>query len=283
LTGWYNNPDGTIRGDVRMSDFARGIHFSPIAVGSQYLAGPWGPGVRNCYVLHYVYSGRGYVECGGKTQSVSAGQSFLVLPNVPIRYYADKEEPWSYTWVDFDGDEASSAFAQTGFSDDTPVSPAFPENEVLPLFASVHMSFGAELFMRYEAAGRFYELFAYYLKNFPNESGDMKVSYMQTAVAFIKTNIHKHISVNDIAEHLNISRAHLYRVFQNGVSSSPGEFMTKYRIESACGYLEKNNLSIKAIAYSLGYENPLYFTKVFHRVTGMTPGQYRKENRIKDA
>ena len=259
-----------------MHEVERGIHFVPIAYGSQELAGPWGPGVRSCYILHYVLSGSGYVETSGITHAVSSGQSFIVQPNVSIHYYPDKEDPWSYTWVDFDGDEAAFLMAQTAFSENNPVSPSFPAEEVLQLFSSVQQSFGPELYATYNAAGSLYKLYSYYLKNFPAETDGLSVSYMQSAVSFIKASIHKNISIYDIAAHLNISRSHLYRVFRKGVSSSPAEFMRKYRIESACRYLEKSELPIKTIAYSLGYESPLYFTKVFHKETGITPGRYRK-------
>lgn len=262
-----------------MSEYVKGFHFTPVAVGDQDLAGPWGPGVRNCYVLHYVYSGRGIVECAGRTIAVGVGQSFLVYANVPIKYIAEKSDPWSYIWVDFDGDDTAHLLSRTGFTEEMPVSPVFPENEVLPLFKKVHESFGNELHMRYDSIGDFYKLYAYYLKRFPSEEGKPQVSYMQEAVTYIKLNMHRHISVNDIAEHICVSRAHLYRIFRNGVSCSPAEFMIKCRVEGACEYLENSDLQIKEIAYSFGYDNPLYFTKVFHRVIGMTPGQYRKIKR----
>ena len=66
----------------------------------------WGPGMRSCYIIHYIISGEGYVECQGHRFHLSAGQSFLLLPYVLFHYYPDKDNPWVYTWVNFIGKEA---------------------------------------------------------------------------------------------------------------------------------------------------------------------------------
>ena len=65
----------------------------------------WGPGVRTCYILHYVIKGQGTFVCKGKAYSISVGESFLIRPFEKIEYYANKNDPWSYVWLNFNGGE----------------------------------------------------------------------------------------------------------------------------------------------------------------------------------
>ena len=53
----------------------------------------WGPGVRDHYLLHYVVSGKGYYETDDRTFVLQAGDTFLALPDTPIYYRADHEQP----------------------------------------------------------------------------------------------------------------------------------------------------------------------------------------------
>jgi len=81
----------------------------------------WGPGVRDHYLLHYIVSGRGSYEAGGRSFALEAGQAFLVHPDVPVCYRADEEEPWEYYWVGFSGPAAPLLLAQTPFGRHYPV------------------------------------------------------------------------------------------------------------------------------------------------------------------
>lgn len=94
----------------------------------------WGPGMRSCYIIHYIISGEGYVECQGHRFHLSAGQSFLLLPYVLFHYYPDKDNPWVYTWVNFIGKEAGRYLQDICMDIDHPVSPVIPSSELLPLF-----------------------------------------------------------------------------------------------------------------------------------------------------
>ena len=50
----------------------------------------WGPGVRQCYIIHYIISGKGTFTCGKKTYTLTAGQSFLICPAQVVQYAPDE-------------------------------------------------------------------------------------------------------------------------------------------------------------------------------------------------
>lgn len=63
----------------------------------------WGPAVRNQYLLHYVISGKGTYTVGEETYTLHANECFLIRPGERTYYIADREDPWEYMWVAFDG------------------------------------------------------------------------------------------------------------------------------------------------------------------------------------
>ena len=81
----------------------------------------WGPGIRDHYLIHLVVSGKGIFEVGGRTWEVSEGDLFFARPSQLIRYTADEQQPWEYSWVGFNGACAHKLAAQLPFTDERPV------------------------------------------------------------------------------------------------------------------------------------------------------------------
>lgn len=65
-----------------------------------------GPTVRDRYALYYVLTGGGTYTQGDRQYPVSRGEAFLVCPGMRVRLRADTEDPWSYLFVGFDGEQA---------------------------------------------------------------------------------------------------------------------------------------------------------------------------------
>ena len=76
----------------------------------------YGPASRPNYILHYVTKGKGTYQVGETKFHISQGQAFLIEPETLTFYQADKEEPWSYLWVGFDGTEASRLLKDIGLN-----------------------------------------------------------------------------------------------------------------------------------------------------------------------
>ncbi|WP_227554565.1 AraC family transcriptional regulator [Acinetobacter baumannii] len=90
------------------------------------------------------------------------------------------------------------------------------------------------------------------------------------------------ISLEELAEKLNISERTLYRKVKKLTNESPKDLITRFKIEKACYLLENNNLSIKIIAQNCGYSEDTAFRKAFTKILNMNPLEYRKyiKNRV---
>ena len=107
-------------------------------------------------------------------------------------------------------------------------------------------------------------------------SSDIQLAYVEKAKNYISTSYSYPITVEDVAAYAGISRSHLYRSFQAYEQQSPKEYLSNFRIKQACRLLKETSLSIASIAYSVGFENNLYFSKAFKKVMHVSPSEYRQ-------
>ena len=95
------------------------------------------------------------------------------------------------------------------------------------------------------------------------------------ATTYIKDNYAKPISVQSLCQAIGISRAYLSRLFKSCGDTTFNAFLTKCRIDAAMLLIQKHpDTLLRDVAACVGYEDPLYFSKVFSRITGINPTQY---------
>ena len=104
--------------------------------------------------------------------------------------------------------------------------------------------------------------------------------YVKKSIQFIDYNYFRDdIDVGDIAAHAGISRSHLYRLFVQHTAMTPSEYLTRYRIDRAATLLKCNGLSVGEAAYSTGFSDQLYFSRVFKKWKGLPPSQWAARER----
>ncbi len=102
--------------------------------------------------------------------------------------------------------------------------------------------------------------------------------YVANALRFIQYNYANDIGINDIANFVGISRSQLYRAFLEDFGVSPHTYLQRYRINEACSLLRNPNYFIAEVAGSVGFNDPLYFSRVFKSIKGCSPSVYQREN-----
>lgn len=235
----------------------------------------WGPGVRDVYALHYIVSGRGYLKTGQTVHPVETGESFMIFPQTEVYYYPDPQDPWAYCWIEFSGAEALRLLAMIHISPDQPVVTAAPQ-DFRAMFDQV-MSNQLEPYAQERSDAVLHLLLSYYMEYYPSEQASLKKDYVGSAKAYIESNYWKSsLSVLDVVEYVTIERSYLFRLFKKETGTSISGYLTTVRIRRACELLAESRLSIKSLSYSVGYHDPLYFSKIFKKVTSYTPSQYRK-------
>lgn len=101
-------------------------------------------------------------------------------------------------------------------------------------------------------------------------------STIRKAIEFIRINLNHYLSLNSISEALYVSSYELSRQFKKETGETITEYINKRRINEAVFILENKSISITDISYMVGFNDVNYFTKVFKKIKGMTPSEYRK-------
>lgn len=99
---------------------------------------------------------------------------------------------------------------------------------------------------------------------------------MQKARAYINENITNDISLEDVSEYVYMSPSYFSRLFKKEVGINFKDYLNKARIEESKKYLSNLKFSISEVAHTVGFTDQSYYNKVFKRVEGISPGQYRK-------
>lgn len=105
-------------------------------------------------------------------------------------------------------------------------------------------------------------------------SMDDKVKSMMT---YIHEHFHEPISVEQLAQASHVSKRVCFRLFQENLHMTPGEYLTSFRLHKACQMLTGSKESITQIAYSCGFGSSSYFGKIFREQFGCSPTKYRQK------
>ena len=238
----------------------------------------WGPGLRDHYLIHYVSAGKGSFVCNRQTYFLRAGDLFLIAPGQMVSYRADPRDPWEYCWVGFNGTDARRLVTMAGFTRKEPVL-RDPEPETTPaLLLRIAEVSGSTAAADAEMVGCLYLFLAQLIRHSARRTaGDPHQEYVANALRFIQYNYAGDIGVSDIARYVGISRSQLYRAFLQDFGISPHTYLQKYRISEACSLLRNPNLSIAEVASSVGFTDPLYFSRVFKTIKQRTPSDYQRQ------
>ncbi|MGP4039616.1 AraC family transcriptional regulator [Gracilibacillus sp. D59] len=245
----------------------------------------YGPVSRNEYLLHYIIEGKGIFQANGKTYHLGKNDSFLIYPSEVTYYEADKEDPWTYIWIGFDGIKAESCLNNATFSKDNRVNKFECEeslwNYVNGILNASKLTYASEL----KREGYLFMFLSALIeeksrknKSNKNETYDYPFHiYVEHALEFIAHNYEKNIKVSDIANYIGINRSYLTSIFKRHLKVSPKEYLVKYRLDKACTLLKTTNRLISDIAADVGYDDPLTFSKVFKSYFEVSPKLYRTQ------
>lgn len=100
----------------------------------------------------------------------------------------------------------------------------------------------------------------------------------RNAIYYIEENYFRNISLNKIAAAININSSYLSRLFKNDTGLNVIEFLNKIRVEKAVSLIDEGKYSLKEISYKVGIKNYNYFFKLFKKIIGVTPNEYKKQD-----
>ncbi len=240
----------------------------------------FGPAVRNHFLFHYILSGTGKLETSGQTFFLKPGQGFLLCPGQISTYYADREDPWTYTWVEFDGMRARECMTLAGLSETQPVYSPKPGSNRVQEFMAALLDNHEKSPIRQIGLGMILLDEIVQSSRTKIESGNKRLRdfYIKEAMGFIDQNYQRDVSVEEIAAASGLNRSYFGKLFKETMGFSPQQYLIQYRMTKAAELLKGSRIPVGEVARSVGYENQLHFSRAFKNTYGISPSQYRAKH-----
>jgi len=228
------------------------------------------------FFMEYVRKGRMFFEADGDKFTAEAGQIALIDCRRPHRFYAKGDA--EVLWIHFDGANARDFFDQiVAFHGGKHALCPSPGSGVERLLAEIITGLrGGEPLYEVDYSRKIYDILCGLL--FSGSSGEHKADKgpITDALRFISDHLHENLSVERISEEVSLSPAHFSRQFRGATGFSPHEYIVLRRIDEAKGLLHGSRLSVKEIAYQVGYHSEVNFINSFTEKVGVTPTSFRK-------
>ncbi|MDK0715160.1 AraC family transcriptional regulator [Clostridium perfringens] len=231
-------------------------------------------------VIHYVTKGYGTFKFNGKVFNLKQGDIFILLKGMQVEYVASIDDPWEYYWIGFSGSNANEYLNRTSITNSCVVN--CEENSKIPqiilnmceISKTYNPSRSDDILLLKELYSLLYALIEEFPKPFEYKDKELH-TYIQDALNFINSNYMHSITVQEIADYVNLSRSYLYKMFIKNLGISPQRYLINLRMYKATLLLKGTKLPIGEVASSVGYSDSLLFSKTFSKHFSMSPLNYR--------
>lgn len=262
------------------------VPFQVISVGNYYNHDPnmcidtayyWG---RIDYQLLYVHEGFLHFVIDGKKVDCPRGTAILFRPREPQVYYNYGSEGTETYWAIFTGSEVESILKSHGMPDkDGKIMNVGTPSVIRSLFERIIL----ELQLKRKnfdtiACAMLKQLFLEIDRSI-SEDDIYKSNITDTIMAaarYFKENYSKNIVIDDYAKSIHMSSCWFIKNFRIIMGLTPMQYIVSARIDASKNLLTGSDITVSEIASMIGYDNSLYFSRLFSKHVGMSPTHYRK-------
>lgn len=239
------------------------------------------PNGRGDYQLLYIAAGKAHFYFDGKERIVTKGNMVLFRPGeTQIYYLYASEKPETY-WVHFTGYDVDMILDYYKMPKDenvffTGTSPDYQWlfRQMIQELQLRRVNYDELLNMMLKHI--FLMINRYFTEN-QITSSDV-LNEIEKAVHYFNENYNQQIIIEKYAEDCHMSTCWFINNFKKITKVTPMQYLISLRIINAMNLLETTNYNISEIANAVGYDNALYFSRLFHKYTGMSPSEYKKSS-----
>jgi AraC-like DNA-binding protein len=230
-------------------------------------------------IFKYCVRGAGWCEVGGRRFEVNGGDLMVVPARAPHAYASTPKRPWTVHWFHATGEAVEPLLHELGVSATQPVVHLGRDPRLVGLFQDLEQALEddyafPQLLFASQILAHLVGLMIRLRRGHPGEAQDAGQRVLLSA-EHMKERLDLPLDVAQLASFANLSVSHYAHLFRRLTGCSPKAYLGRLRLHRAASLLLTSHDSVKTIAGRMGYEDPLYFSRTFRRVHGVSPTGYR--------
>ena len=234
-------------------------------------------GTHQCIVMLCI-RGKGWVKLGKDVYDLNPGNLVVILPGQVHSYGSDSEYPWTIHWCHAAGSATRYFTDMLARKDVLPILHVSCYLNLVPLFEAMidELSLGYStnhLTVASMALGHLLALIA--TGGQSAQVDQFSRNRIPLAIDYMNSRWQKTVTVPDIARACNLSTSHFSTLFKKSTGYSPLDYFLRLKMQRAAEMLDTTTRPLKEIAADVGFSDPLYFSRVFHRIYKISPSEYR--------
>jgi AraC-like DNA-binding protein len=231
----------------------------------------------------YTLAGRGRIDLKDGSHDLLPGSLMIVSVPGPHVYYLPEDSPsWEFVFLTMIGREAIRITHMIERHLGNVLDTANAPQTLALLYEMLDKLFSGEIHDPFVNSYYTYRICMMLLEELGGGGSARREQLFEELIKFLKNNLYRDISVEEMAEMMNLSRSHFTRLFNQEMGLSPRMYLEDLRLKTAMGLLFKEQLSVKEAATICGIYDVNYFCRLFKKRYGISPGKY-KEKEIRDS
>ncbi len=236
------------------------------------------PHGREDFQLLFIARGKALIRLNGTDQVVTEGHLVIYYPGEEQFYSYELEDHPVIYWIHFSGFDTFNLLQANGLINGS--SLYVGDHRTLTLiFDKIITELNLERTHYFETCNLYVKELLLLSSRYLLEASETKYhknEMLEQAIKYFNENFHQSINIKTYADAHNISCCWFIRHFKNYTGTTPTHYITLIRINKAKNLLIHENLSINQIASIVGYDNPLYFSRIFKKYVGVSPKYFFK-------
>ncbi|SFD17112.1 AraC family transcriptional regulator [Algibacter pectinivorans] len=235
------------------------------------------------FIFIYCTKGKGEIIINNKKTLITPNSFFIIPKKTKHEYKADDTNPWSIYWFHFNGPFGKEIYNRYSKTDSNNYKNISFSKSIIDQFNKIFDLFNNNYLLNHiEYANllslNFISSFVYY--DFQSISNTQQNKNLVDSVKdYLLNNLDKNFTLDELASKFNYSKSYLHSKFKLNTGYPVLVFFKLKKVQKACEYLSYTDLSIKEISYQIGFNDPLYFSRIFKSFMGKSPRNYKQSQR----
>ena len=232
------------------------------------------------YLMIYCLDGQGELTLDHQSYEVKAGDIIFLPRGVAHAYKASDITPWTIYWIHFSGDQSEEFIDYLAIRENSFVFQLGIHSRLTSDFESLlecrQSSYNLSAFVHASNLLRQILTHIAQLQPLAKQQQTAHNFNLELIHSLMQARAHEQLDLNTLAETANLSKFHFIKKYKELTGTTPINHFIHLKIERACHLLDVTTKSINEISFAVGYEEAYYFSRIFKKIMGISPSQYRR-------